>query len=43
MKNTFIPTKHGQAGSGLLEIMVAVLVLAFGLLGLAALQARALQ
>lgn len=43
MKKTLTPTKHRQAGSGLLEIMVAVLVLAFGLLGLAALQARALQ
>ncbi len=32
-----------QRGVGLLEIMVAVLVLSFGLLGLAALQARALQ
>lgn len=32
-----------QSGVGLLEIMVAVLVLSFGLLGLAALQARALQ
>jgi len=38
-----ITPKKLQSGVGLIEIMVAVLVLALGLLGLAALQARALQ
>jgi len=43
MKTKFIIPKKRQTGMGLIEIMVAVLVLALGLLGLAALQARALQ
>lgn len=38
-----IPNMHRQTGSGLLEVMVAVLVLSLGLLGLAGLQARTLQ
>jgi type IV pilus assembly protein PilV len=37
-----IDVRH-QTGSGLLEVLVAVLVLSLGLLGLAGLQARALQ
>jgi type IV pilus assembly protein PilV len=34
---------HSQKGVSLIEILVAVLVLSFGLLGMAALQTRALQ
>lgn len=41
MKNDSSP-RH-QTGSGLLEVLVAVLVLSLGLLGLAGLQARTLQ
>jgi type IV pilus assembly protein PilV len=41
MKN--ISNVHSQTGSGLLEVLVAVLVLSLGLLGLAGLQARTLQ
>jgi type IV pilus assembly protein PilV len=41
MKNTL--NMHRQTGSGLLEVLVAVLVLSLGLLGLAGLQARTLQ
>lgn len=41
MKN--IHTMRQQSGSGLLEVLVAVLVLSLGLLGMAGLQARTLQ
>lgn len=38
-----IASRAGQAGVGLVEILVAVLVLGFGLLGLAAMQSLALR
>lgn len=36
-------TRHHQTGSSLLEILIAVLVLSFGLLGVAGMQAAALR
>ncbi len=36
-------TKQGQSGATLIEILVTVLILSFGMLGMAALQTRALQ
>jgi type IV pilus assembly protein PilV len=37
------PSRKASAGVGLIEILVAVVILAFGLLGIAALQATALR
>lgn len=37
------PTRNAQAGVGLIEVLVAVAVLAFGMLGIAALQATSLR
>jgi type IV pilus assembly protein PilV len=38
-----VPTLRGIAGVGLVEVMVAVAILAFGMLGIAALQATAMR
>lgn len=43
MRCTKQHTKHKQAGATIVEILVAVLILSFGMLGMAALQTRALQ
>ena len=37
------PARRGSAGVGLVEVLVAVTILAFGLLGIAAMQATALR
>jgi type IV pilus assembly protein PilV len=37
------PTPAGQRGATLIEILVAILILSFGFLGMAALQARAIK
>lgn len=43
MKNLTTISRHVQAGVGMIEVMIAVLVLAVGLLGIAALQAITLK
>jgi type IV pilus assembly protein PilV len=43
MKTKPIPLPKQQAGVGLLEVLVAVLILSLGLLGMAGLQTRVLQ
>lgn len=40
---TAVPFRHQQAGAGLVEVLVAIVVLAIGLLGLAGLQITSLQ
>ncbi|MBN2871839.1 MAG: type IV pilus modification protein PilV [Halothiobacillaceae bacterium] len=41
--NTSIHDKRGQVGVGLIEVLIAVLVLSIGFLGMAALQTKALS
>ena len=41
--NRYLPAIRGQRGVGLIEVLVASVVLSIGLLGLAALQSRSLQ
>lgn len=43
MTKQFSPSAKRQAGVGLLEVLIAVLILSLGMLGLAGLQMRALQ
>ena len=43
MKSQYRASRHGQRGVGIIEILVAVLVLSIGLLGLAGLQMRTLR
>jgi len=37
------PVRRGSAGVGLIEVLIAIVILAFGMLGIAALQAAALR
>ncbi|HER34421.1 MAG TPA: type IV pilus modification protein PilV, partial [Halothiobacillaceae bacterium] len=43
LMNTSIHDKRGQVGVGLIEVLIAVLVLSIGFLGMAALQTKALS
>ncbi|MFI9650974.1 type IV pilus modification protein PilV [Guyparkeria sp. GHLCS8-2] len=43
LMNKYIPDSKRQAGVGLIEILIAVLVLSIGFLGMAALQTKALS
>jgi len=43
MKHTNLPKRLMQRGMTLIEVLVAILIFSFGLVGLVALQARALQ